>query len=46
MWSQSLTEEKKPLKGLKYTLKGILLEKAPLGNPDCHLAHIGCADLF
>lgn len=43
MWSQSLTEGKK--KNLNYTLKG-LLEKAPLGNPDCHLAHIGCADLF
>lgn len=41
-----LLKGKKNLKGLKYTLKGILLEKAPLGNPVCHLAHIGCADLF
>lgn len=47
MWSQSLTEVKnKTLKGLNYTLKGILLEKAPLGNPDCHLVHMGGADLF
>lgn len=38
-------KKKKTLKCLNYTLKAILLEKAPLGNPDCHLVHIGCADL-
>lgn len=39
-------KKKKTLKGLNYTLKAILLEKAPLGNPDCHFVRIGCADLF
>lgn len=39
-------KKKTTLKGLNYTLKAILLEKAPLGNPDCHFVHIGCADLF